>query len=258
MELLDRLVDQGQADDRRGEDAVVVVERPVLVHPLVERVDDRMGQHDVVGGALLDQAGKGRIHDALVDTQFVHQLDARRRRLIGGNDVHCLADELTEVQAFGIVAEEVVLGAAGPCHPLEGRVRDHVADVVLDDELRSPVDLDVADLALGAPSVDTWCSASFVSYMWLSMSKTGYGKDRGDMRLIPPQSSEYEHLRLLRMTLSPRPATSRSGHDRPTIFPVPTTASVVVTVASRASVLSMTDSAYSRGNPLTASRGSTN
>jgi hypothetical protein len=39
--------------------------------------------------------------------------------------------------------------------------------------------------------------------MWLSMSKTGYGNEREDMRLIPSSSSEYHRLRLVRMTLSP-------------------------------------------------------
>ena len=36
VELFDRLVDNGQADDRDGEDAVLVVERPRLVQPLVQ------------------------------------------------------------------------------------------------------------------------------------------------------------------------------------------------------------------------------
>ena len=109
----------------------------------------------------------------LVDAQLVHQLEAGCRRLVGGDDIHCLADELAEVQALGVVAEEVVLGAARPGHPRERGVGNHVADVILDDELGSPVDLDVADLSAGVPSAGISCSASSVSYMWLSMSKTG-------------------------------------------------------------------------------------
>jgi hypothetical protein len=120
----------------------------MLMHPLVERVDDGVGQHDVVGGALLDEAREGGVHDALVDAQLIHELQARRRRLISGYDIHCLTDELAEVESFGVVAEEVILGTARPRHPLEGRVGDHVADVILDHELRPTVDLDVAHLAL--------------------------------------------------------------------------------------------------------------
>ena len=147
MQFLDRLVDQRQADDGCGEDAVLVIERPVLVHPLVEGVDDGVGEDHIVGGAFLDEAGERRVHHAAVNAQLVHQLEAGRRRLVGGDDIHCLADELAEVQAIGVVAEEVVLGAARPGHPRERRVGNHVADVVLDDELGSPIDLDVADLS---------------------------------------------------------------------------------------------------------------
>ena len=43
LELLDRLVDDRQRDHRGGEDPVLEVERPLLVHPLVERVDDDVG-----------------------------------------------------------------------------------------------------------------------------------------------------------------------------------------------------------------------
>ena len=58
-----------------GEDAVLEVERPLLVHPLVERVDDDVGRLGVVGEALLEQAGQGRPHDRPVDAELVHQLE---------------------------------------------------------------------------------------------------------------------------------------------------------------------------------------
>ena len=41
-------VDDGQGDDRSGEDAVLVVEGPLLVHPLVESVHDDVGGLRVV------------------------------------------------------------------------------------------------------------------------------------------------------------------------------------------------------------------
>ena len=68
-------VDDAQVDDRRREDPVLVVERPVLVHPLVEGVDDGVGGRRVVAQALLEQAGQGGPHEGPVDAQLVHQLE---------------------------------------------------------------------------------------------------------------------------------------------------------------------------------------
>ena len=50
LELLDGLVHDAQMDHRGGEDAVLVVERPVLGHPLVEGVDDGVGGQRVARG----------------------------------------------------------------------------------------------------------------------------------------------------------------------------------------------------------------
>jgi len=119
----------------------------MLEHPFVEGVDDRVGEDHVVGRALLDQARQGRVHHALVDAQFVHQLHSGCGRLVGGNDIHCLTDEFTKVEAFGIVAQEIVFGAARSGDPCKRRVGNHMADVVLDDELGPAIDLDVADLS---------------------------------------------------------------------------------------------------------------
>jgi hypothetical protein len=69
LELTDRRVDDRQRDDRRREDPVLVVVRPVLEHPLIQRVHDGMGGLRGVGEPLLDQAGQGRLLDG----------DARRR-----------------------------------------------------------------------------------------------------------------------------------------------------------------------------------
>ena len=44
LQLFDRLVEDPEGDRRRGEDRVLVAERPVLVHPLVQRVE-----HDLDG-----------------------------------------------------------------------------------------------------------------------------------------------------------------------------------------------------------------
>src|SRR5262245_4286906 len=63
LQLLDGLLDDGQRDDRRGEDAALVVEGPLLVHPLVEGVDDDVGELGIVPEALLQQAGQCREHE---------------------------------------------------------------------------------------------------------------------------------------------------------------------------------------------------
>ncbi len=51
-------IDLGEVDDRGGEHPVLVVEAPVLVNPLVERVDDRQGQGRVIGAGVLYQAAR--------------------------------------------------------------------------------------------------------------------------------------------------------------------------------------------------------
>ena len=78
FELLDRLVDDRQGDHRGGEDPVLVVELPRLVHPLVERMDHRVGRVDVVLQPLLEQAGEGREHQASLELLLVHQLETCR------------------------------------------------------------------------------------------------------------------------------------------------------------------------------------
>ncbi|OBJ76592.1 hypothetical protein A5626_16615 [Mycobacterium marseillense] len=79
--------------------------------------------------------------------KLVHQLEAGSGILIRGNDIHCFAHKFAEVEAFGVVTEEVILGATWPGDARESRVGDHMADVVLDDELGAAIDLDVADLS---------------------------------------------------------------------------------------------------------------
>ncbi len=77
LELLDRLVENAHVDDRGREDPVLVVEGPVLVHPLVERVDHRVGGRRIAAQALLEQAGERRPHEGPVDAELVHQLQPR-------------------------------------------------------------------------------------------------------------------------------------------------------------------------------------
>ena len=135
----------GRRDDRRGEDPVLVVERPLLVDPLVERVDHGVGQLGVVPQALLEQAGQRREHQGPVDAQLVHQLEAGAGLAERGDGPHRLADQLPVRLALGVAVPEVLLLGARPGHDLEGRVRDVLADRALDHDLRAAVDLDVVD-----------------------------------------------------------------------------------------------------------------
>ena len=144
------LLDDRQGDHRRGEDAVLVVERPRLVDPLVQRVDDGVDQLGVVAHPLLDQAGERREHQRAVDALLVHQLDAGAGLAERRDRPHRLAEDLAAALALGVADAEVVLLRARPGHDVEGGVRDVVADLAADDDLGAAPDLDVVDGALVA------------------------------------------------------------------------------------------------------------
>ena len=148
LQLLDRLVDHRQRDDRRREDAVLVVERPGLVDPLVEGVDHGVAHVGVVPHALLDEAGQGREHEGAVDALLVHQLEPRSRLAERGDRRHGLAEDLAPALAIGVAEAEVVLLRAGAGDHLEGRVRDVLADGAAHDDLRPTAHVDVVDRAL--------------------------------------------------------------------------------------------------------------
>ena len=144
FEFFERALDDRQRDHRGGEDAVVVVERPCLVHPFVERVDDVVGHLRVVLHALLDQAGQGGEHQGVVDAELVHDLQPRARFAEGGDGLHRLAQDLAVGLALRAVAEVVLLGARlGDL--LERRVGDVLADVAAHHDLGATADLHVVD-----------------------------------------------------------------------------------------------------------------
>ncbi len=145
LEFLDRLLDDGQGDHRCGEDAVLVVEGPLLEHPLVEGVDGGVGQIDVVAHPLLEQAGQRREHECPVDSELVHDLDARRRLTERRNAPHRLADDLAVGLALGIPVPEVLLLGARLGDHLERGVGDVLADRAQNHDLRATVQLDVVD-----------------------------------------------------------------------------------------------------------------
>ena len=85
---------------------------------------------------------------APVDALLVHQRQPGRRVAEGRERPHRLAEDLAAVLAVGVADAEVVLHGAGAGHHVEGRVRDVLADLAPDDDLRAAPHLDVVD---GAP-----------------------------------------------------------------------------------------------------------
>ena len=72
LQLLDRLLDDGQGDHRRGEDAVLVVEAPDLVEPLVQRMHDDVDRDRIVGSrSSIRLASVGNISERSRPSSFI-------------------------------------------------------------------------------------------------------------------------------------------------------------------------------------------
>jgi hypothetical protein len=71
LQLGDALVQDAGIDDRGHEQAAAVVEGPLVVEPLVERVDGDLGECRVVEQTLFDQAGQGREDERRVDALLI-------------------------------------------------------------------------------------------------------------------------------------------------------------------------------------------
>ena len=148
FQLLDRLLDDRQGDDRGGEDAVLVVEAPDLVEPLVQRMDQDVDGDRVVAQPLLEQAGQRREHQRAVQAQLVHLLQARAGLEERRDRAHRLTEQLALGLAVRVAELEVLLPGARPGDDLEGRVGNVVADLAADRDLGAPVDLHVLDEVL--------------------------------------------------------------------------------------------------------------
>ncbi len=148
LQLLDRLLDDRQGDDRGGENAVLIVEAPDLIEPLIQRMDQDVDGDRVVAQPLLEQAGQRREHQGAVQAQLVHLLQAWARLEKRRDRAHRLTEQLALALAVRVAELEVLLPGARAGDDLEGRVGNVVADLAADRDLGAPVDLHVLDVVL--------------------------------------------------------------------------------------------------------------
>ena len=152
LELLDRLLHDRERDHRRGEDAVLVVERST------PRTSTRSGR----GWRRASSSGSSRMRSssrlasvgnisARSTPELVHQLEARSRLAEARACARIGSPMISRYDLpSGLPLRKYSSWAPGPGHDLEGRVRDVVADRAPDHDLRPAVQFDVVDGALVA------------------------------------------------------------------------------------------------------------
>lgn len=108
-------------------------------------MDDRQCQLGIIGRRVLDEAGQGRIVQRLHHTLAVELGDPVRRVLGGRRRFDCGgALHFAQRQAFAVLAcEEFLVRAGGGGDPFERRVRDEVADLIVDHQPGLPAHLGV-------------------------------------------------------------------------------------------------------------------
>ena len=182
LELVDRGVVAGrEADDRRGVDGVGVHVGPVLVHPLVQRVDHRAHGVGVVGHPLLEDAGQRRPQEGAVDAHLLHELEPGLGIEEGVEARH--RHHLPEAASALVPNPAPPLVTSSPAPPgtatlVEGGVGDVVGDLVPDRQLGAAADVDVPDRRPRTRGGRNLVSASWFSYRWLSASNVVYGSSR--------------------------------------------------------------------------------
>ena len=145
LQLLDGPTGVGQGDDRGGEDAVLVVEGPLVQHPAVEGRNGGVGELDVVLHPLFEQRGQGGEQQRGVHPLLVEQLEAVVGVAEGGQTADWLAGDLAQGSALGVVAPVVFLPGAGSGDHIEGGVGDVLADLVVYGDFGASLDVHVAD-----------------------------------------------------------------------------------------------------------------
>ena len=145
-QLGDRGVDVGEADVGRREDAVLVLEAPVLGDPPVERLECHGDRFGVVLELLLVDHAEGREHPDGVEPVVVELVEADVTVAVCRGDAVAGLEELDGVVAVG-VAPEVVAQHTGLRHRIERGVDHRTADPAADDVVHPPVDLGPLDRA---------------------------------------------------------------------------------------------------------------
>ena len=131
LQLLDRPLRIGQREVGRGEDAVVVVEAPVVVQPAVERPEREAHRFGVVPQQLLVDHPERREQPATREPLIVERLQPSVAIAVLGADRLVIAQALERVDALGVAAEVVVQAA---------RLRDRVERGVGDGAADAPAD----------------------------------------------------------------------------------------------------------------------
>ena len=142
-----------ERDVRRGEDAVRVVELPVVEHPRVEGVERRVRGLGIVDERLLHADAERGEQEAAFDPLLVHQRDPRRGLAVRRVDRLELAERGANVVA-GALAAEVLVERAGSGDGVEGRVRDEPVHPSGHQETLLPVDLGPLHRALGHAGIE--------------------------------------------------------------------------------------------------------
>ena len=122
FQLAHRILRVRQREVRGREDALLVVEAPVLFHPPVEGAERGSGGRQIVLERLLHADREGREEVRTREALLVHHADPRVTILVFGTGGLELTEELDHAGAGLVLAAEVVLEAARRRQGVEGRV----------------------------------------------------------------------------------------------------------------------------------------
>ena len=98
----------GEREIRRGVEPLLVVERPVVVHPLVERVERDVRGIGIVHERLLHADAERREEEGRLDVLLVELRDTRRGIAIAGIDRFEITEHGADVVAGALAAEVLV------------------------------------------------------------------------------------------------------------------------------------------------------
>jgi hypothetical protein len=152
-----RRVRVGQSDHRRGvEPTVAAVVAPVVVEPLVERLEGGVEGRDVVLERLLHAHAEGGEQQGAIHPLLVEQVDPGVTVAVAGvlGDRRELAEHRLQVHATLVATPEVRLKAAGLGDRIEGGVRDELVDLPAHEEPLLAADVGPLHAPLGHRRVD--------------------------------------------------------------------------------------------------------